>query len=406
MNFNGQSAEIPGYNLPVTQWTIPLVNAYRSPNSSVSLVFVDNTPSDSGLRHWEQSTVSSAHYQSTTINPANTPQLTHGQVNFKWDSGSSQFELCPYNGPGGLIIDGAMHQIPIECLTLTNAATTSSAINYFYAVSVDDDNITVSGAADDGFGKIKLQVSDSRGNPGDLLGIRCVNIGGAIQANVRDTGKVIDSTHITLINTSSAGMGTYTAGGNCWVFRLAATTTGHIASNNGVEIMSGSLGGHYTLVGIAYIGGSHAVSDVSPKCDVASWFNRRAKTCINTYTSDHTWTSTSAWGEPSTEIRCEFVTFDDAHENAKSWSINGMFSNNTGGGGTLVGAGFSAISSVPAAEIIGEKGSNAPLSVHGAVSGLTEDVHYITLLAKTLTGGTSTITGTTPPTTAEIQLWQ
>src|SRR5262249_1037169 len=148
---------------------------------------------------------------------------------------------------------------------------------------------------------------------------------------------------------------------------------------------------HYTLVGIAYIGSSHAVNDSITKRDVASWFNRKVKTCRNGYTADRTWTNTGSWGEPNSEIECEFVVFDDAHENAKTWSIAGMFSNNTGGGGTLVTAGFDG--TTPEAEVVGEKGANESLAVRGSKSGLTEDKHFVTLLAKTITGGTSTIFG-------------
>jgi hypothetical protein len=265
--------------------------------------------------------------------------------------------------------------------------------------------LTTSNAADNGSGLVRLTFTSTiAGNIGDQVGISCHSIGGVIQANVRDTGKIVSSTQIDLLHTTWPGTASHTAPGTCLLVRLFASTTGHTIADNGVEVMTGSFGAHYTLVGIAYIGGSHAVSDVSPKCDVASWFNRRARPCTNTYTSDHTWTSTSAWGEPSSEIACEFVTFDDANENAQAWSINGMFGNSGVGSGTLVSAGFDG--TTPEAQVVGEKGTNAPLAVHGTKSGLTENVHTITLLAKTLTGGTSTIFGTTPATTLEIQLWQ
>lgn len=397
INFGGNVAKLPGYNVEIAQWTVPVNATFRTDNAEVSLQYNGS--------YWEQSEFSSAHYQSTTLKPGNTPQLVHGQVRFSWNSSTAQFQLCPSNGPGGLIVDGAMHQIPIDCLTLAQSATDSSNLNFFYAVNVDADNITVSGASDNGAGKVRLTVSDSRGNTGDQIGIDCVNIGGAIQANVRDTGKVIDTTHIDLLNTSSVGLGTYTSGGNCNVFRLAASTTGHSTFDNGVEVRSDD--SHYTLVGIAYIGASNSVNDSATKRDVASWFNRRTETCVKSYTADRTWTSAAAWGEPSTEIRCEFVVFDDAHENAKTWSIAGMFDNSTPGDRTLVSAGFDpATMPVPEPEVVGQKGATMPLALRGAKSGLAEGFHTITLVAKTIGGGTSTILGTTSATSLEIGLWQ
>lgn len=74
---------------------------------------------------------------------------------------------------------------------------------------------------------------------------------------------------------------------------------------------------------------------------------------------------------------------------------------------TLVTAGF-GVSTVgsPETETAGEKGNNVALGVRGSKSGLPEGANFITLFAKTIGGGTSTIYGTTPATSLEIQLWQ
>lgn len=114
IDFNGKTALLPGYHGSVTQWTIPNAQAFRSDNSSISLQYI-------GTR-WEQSAFSSPIYQ-TSVQPTNAAQLAHGQVYFSWNRATSQFQLCPSNGPGGIIVDGAMREVPKECLTLAQSAT-------------------------------------------------------------------------------------------------------------------------------------------------------------------------------------------------------------------------------------------------------------------------------------------
>jgi hypothetical protein len=402
LDFNGKTANLPGFvGSGITALAIPtltylVVDHYRTTHPSYSLQYDSN--------EWVESAVSSSIVHEV-INPANVSQLVHGQVYFRWNSAVSpaRFELCPQSGPGGLIVDGGIRQVPIDCLTLTQLATTSGVLNFFYAVHTDNDNPFVRGAADNGSGNIRLTFSSSvLGNPGDQVEIQCDSVGGAFQANVADAAEIVDSTHIDLLNTSSSGLGTYTSGGQCFIVRLEADTTGHITGANGVEIMNGN--GHYSLVGIAHVSASNLVNDSPTIRDVASWFNRKVKTCVDVYTADHSVTATTSWGEPSSEIRCEFVVFDDPHENAKSWSITGMYGNNTVGDGTLVTAGFDG--TTPEIEVAGEKGNNISLGVHGSKAGLSEGKHFITLLAKGIGGGASTIYGTTPATSLEIQVWQ
>lgn len=407
INFNGKYAKLPGIIEHVTKWTIPVVDAFRTNNPSLSLQFVDD-PGDSSKSHWEESAVSSPLYQ-TTVKPSNAAQLVHSQIYFKWNSSASRFELCPQNGPGGVIVDGAMRQIPIDCITLTQGATASSSLNYFYATYTNNDNLMVTQVGPNASSKVALTfvAHTVLGNSGDQVAISCHSVDGDLHANVNDAGVIVSDSEIDLLHTSSSISSVVMSGGYCSIVRLSTTTTGHVTGGNGVEIMNASPNPetHYTLVGLAYIGASNAVNDSATKRDVASWFNRRTKTCINSYTADRTISSTN-WTEPNTEIRCEFVVFDDADENAKIWSIAGMFGNNASSGGTLVGASIDAAASVPLTEVVGEKGLNAPLSVQGSVSGLSEGKHFITLYTKTMGAGTSTIFGTTPATSLEIQLWQ
>src|SRR5436305_2318874 len=106
--------------------------------------------------------------------------------------------------------------------------------------------------------------------------------------------------------------------------------------------MSGGSGIHYTLVGMCYIGSSQSGNDTATKRDCASWYNRGLKTCTNTFTTDHTTTSTT-YVEVSSEIQCEFVTWgtgDPTSPSDLSWSISGMVKNGTGNDGAAVTAGF------------------------------------------------------------------
>lgn len=96
-----------------------------------------------------------------------------------------------------------MQQIPTNCLAIARSSTYSNYLNYFYASHTASDVILVGGAVDNGSGKIRLQVSDSRGAVNDTIWISCNDIGGALQANVSDAATVVDATHVDLDNTSS-----------------------------------------------------------------------------------------------------------------------------------------------------------------------------------------------------------
>jgi mannose/fructose/N-acetylgalactosamine-specific phosphotransferase system component IIB len=397
INFNGQTAALPGSSGNVTQWVIPDVSTFRTFSASISLQYT-GTPSP----HWEQSGFSSPLYL-TTVQPTNAAQLAHGQVYFQWNSSASQFDLCTRNGPGGIIVDGQMRQVPLQCLALAQSATTSSAINYFYAVhTVQDTNLLVNGATLDPSGDVLLTFSSTTpvlGNVNDLVAITCVSIGGAIEANGNNVGLIEGTNAIELLNPPPAGLGTYSTGGSCDIVRLAASPTGHYTADNGVEEMIGGTG-HYTLVGMCYIGPSNAVYDTPGKRDCASWFNRKLKTCISSFVSNHSTASTS-FVELSSEIECDFVTWgtgDPIVESDLAWSISGMAENNLGNDGAVVTAGFDGISPEREQTALLNPPSPAisgfPISVRGSKTGLLEDqLHYITLLGKALTGGSVTVYG-------------
>lgn len=297
---------------------------------------------------------------------------------------------------------------------MVSGATTSSALNYFYIRRPDTADVpTVTDAQNNGSGLIQLTLSTTNGaSSGDQMWLKCYNILGTIEANGIGTGTVVDSTHVDLIGSSfSTAFDQSSTNPRCNTAQLTASTTGHITSNRGVEILNNDI--HYTLVGLCYIGASHSVNDNSTHRDCASWYNRKLKTCINKFTTDHTTTSTS-YTEIDSEIRCEFVTWGDGDprgENALSWSISGMMKNGTSGDGAAVSAGFDPTPLVETEEsaVVNPTlsvGGGVPASVNGSKAGLSEGKHYITLLGKAITGGTATFFGSTPHTSLEIRIPQ
>jgi hypothetical protein len=155
---------------------------------------------------------------------------------------------------------------------------------------------------------------------------------------------------------------------------------------------------------MAYIGAANAVNDNATKRDVASWYNRKQKTCLNKYTADRTTTSTT-YAEPNTEIECEFVTWGD---NDLPWSISGMMGTGTAGDGVAVSAGFDGTTAETeeTAAVVNVASNKSPVGLRGSKSGLSEGKHYITLLAKAITGGTATVFGTAPATSLEANVYQ
>ncbi|HEX4080172.1 MAG TPA: hypothetical protein VHX61_15025 [Rhizomicrobium sp.] len=381
------------------------MSTFRTNNASVSLQYNGT--------EWEQSGFSSPIYL-TTVQPHNAAQLAHGQVHFGWNSSASQFDLCQSNGPGGLIVDGVMYQAPNDdCLALAQSATTSSALNYFYAVHTAGDVLSVSNAVLDPSGKILLTFSGVvLGNINDEVGISCFSIGGAAQANVSDAGTIVDANAIELATPPTAGLGTYTSGGICDILRLAASQTGHITGANGVQQESGDE--HYTLVGMCYIGPSNSVNDTNTQRDCASWYNRGLKTCINELPGNQTTTSTS-YTEISTGIECQFVTWgtgDPTSPSDLSWSISGMMGNSTAMDGVAATAGFDASVGTPPYEETGGLNPAAPVggfpfSAAGSETGISEGEHTITLSGKAINGGTATYYGASPVATSlEIRIPQ
>ena len=302
-----------------------------------------------------------------------------------------------------------MAQVPNEGIWLQSrdSATTSSALNYFYLRRPDSDHIpTVSGAIgteDSGTsGPIELTLSTLNGaDTGDQIWLKCHSILGTYEANGIWTATVIDSTHVELIGSSFSNSFDVSPDSQCMSVQLAATEEDHVTSTSGVELQDDDV--HATLVGMCYVGASHTINDTSEKRDCASWYNRGIKTCVKSFASDHTTTSTS-YTELSSEIECEFVTWgkgDPVGTEDLQWSISGMVKNNTGGDGAALSVRFDAMTPVEPQEtgminsIVATNG--LPFSDSGSKSDLTEGKHYATLVGKAITGGTVTVFGNTAP---------
>jgi len=94
---------------------------------------------------------------------------------------------------------------------------------------------------------------------------------------------------------------------------LEASTTGHSTHTDGVEIKTGDE--TRTLVGMARTDSTANWVDNATQIFVLSWFNRRPKKGVNTYTLDRS-TSSLSLVELHPEIRVEFLTWGEVTANS------------------------------------------------------------------------------------------
>jgi hypothetical protein len=337
--------------------------------------------------------------------PTNMALAANGQVRLVWTPGTSTFDLTPYGGPGWLVANGYDHRILSAGLKLAQANLPSSN-NLVYLYMKDCGHTDVTNIANNGSGKVRLTVAAACGAAGDQVQLNTYSIPLAATpaAMGPQTGTVIDSTHIDIPSVSYVA-GSSIAGGTR-ILKLYASTTGHVPSSDGtgtVEVENGGLSG--SLVGLAYIAGSLAVNDSATKRDVASFYNRRLKTCKNAFTADRSTTTTANFVELNSEIECEFVTWGD--EDVR-WTIAGMMSTNIGTDGGAVSAGFDGTTAESEVQsgFMNVNTTKLPVGLPGLKTGLSEGKHYGTFLGKALTGGTFTVSGTTTPGTLDIGVMQ
>src|SRR4029077_17731339 len=135
------------------------------------------------------------------------------------------------------------------------------------------------------------------------------------------------------------------------------------------------------------------VADTATKRDVASWFNRRLKTCIATWSANATVTNSgymelkTAGGNP---LHCEFVAWG---EGDPAWALFGVLNNTVPNEVASLDAEFDV---TPTTELVQWQVSNNaqrfPLGLSGSTS-LSEGLHYITMIGKAPTGTVTVYSG-------------
>ena len=181
-------------------------------------------------------------------------------------------------------------------------------------------------------------------------------------------------------------------------FRTAAThAPSTTAGNEGVEILTGD--DSRTLIGLVHTFGASAIFvDSASQRFVLSWFNRRRRGLLNTFTTSRTTTSTGQV-ELHSEIRCEFVVWN---EDAPHFTVNAMtFPGTATNASTNSAVGFNG--GFERSSVVNQEEGTSQPTGGGAVSigkaGLPEGYNYATLIGW-VTGAstgtwlaTSTVTG-------------
>lgn len=190
-----------------------------------------------------------------------------GNCIFQYSS-ATKCLLMPHNG-NSLIVNSANVAVPAAGIPLISTIPNPAlAINTTYNVYLGAFSGTVSGAANNGGGLIRLTVnSTTRLCTGYIITI--AGVGGTTEANGIWTITVIDATHIDL--QTSAFVHAYTAGGTMSAYLCEASTTAHTTAANGTEVMSGD--STKALVGKVRTNGSTQFASDATHAHVRSWFN-------------------------------------------------------------------------------------------------------------------------------------
>ena len=322
--------------------------------------------------------------------------LSHGQVYMSLNGANIQ--LCPSGGKG-LIISGKMRTVPTPCTIVpVSTASTASTVYYVYATynQVAVTNIVATGTP----AHARLYVPGAPGLPNFYPGtpVTCYGIAGTPTTNVVEdshtnpgadiTGTYIDLTDILL----PSGPGATDNSGACSYIGLVVDSVyGHVTDKFGVEVnANGVLGAAETLVGAVHTDPSGIVNDLPPVLDVASWFNRKAKTCVATWGATATVTGSAGTfteftaGSP---LHCSFLTWA---QNDLTWSIFGLLGDSHTGEVAAVSGGFDG--TTPATEVTQWNQNNATQRVSASLTGsvsLSEGEHYITLIGEAPAGNLS-----------------
>jgi hypothetical protein len=164
------------------------------------------------------------------------------------------------------------------------------------------------------------------------------------------------------------------------------STTGHATSatagNVGTEIKSGD--DTRSLIGMVAINAGPTYIDSDSARYVISWFNRQPKRLRNSYTAART-VATTAFSEPSSEIRCNFIIWSDDILRA---SVSGYMDNNTIGTAITASLGIDGITpGATIGQIIVNANDGFSIGLSDVMSGISEgSAHFMTLLGAVSSG--------------------
>jgi hypothetical protein len=167
------------------------------------------------------------------------------------------------------------------------------------------------------------------------------------------------------------------------------STTAYALSSGGVPQKIGDA--TRTLVGMIYTSGTSTFSSTDGALFVRTFFNRFTKRSRGQFSADRSLTSTS-FVEINTEIRNSFLVW--ANENVNFFTA-GSFGINQANASAATqisfdgGAAEQETNIADGSEVGGGGGQKSSLAITGVKVGLSEGLHFVTLL-----GGVSTGTGT------------
>lgn len=349
----------------------------------------------------------------------NGQTLAHGQIYMSCTAcsgGTGVLQVFPANGPGGVIVNGTMQQVPATGLFLPNSvfSAITSTLERIYLI---ENAANVTSIASSG-GNAQLTLASVTGfASGDK--ITCVNIDETPLANVPggDANTVLAGSTITLTDVAFVGNNTK---GSCWWLGLIATGNVH-ATSGGVEVRNGSPS--QTLVGEAFIDASHNLNDTATVRDVISWFNRQPKKMIVPCTGGATGngTSTTTYKTPSTVCEGQFVAFGPQATpgtlptSTTAWDVNTAVANSflSGTEGTSACFGITALTANATCTAETEEAFSTQAvaadvqsaNLSGQTSNLTEGLNFEDL-AGFCTGTAPTCTYSTTHSTIETIIWQ
>lgn len=166
---------------------------------------------------------------------------------------------------------------------------------------------------------------------------------------------------------------------------LSASTTGYTVGANGIAVMSSDA--TRTLVGMCRTNGSSQFQNTL--LTRSYWQRPRTAVSQTSFGANHT-TNNASFVELSSGDRNSFLVW--AGENV-DWSVSGGFNNSTSGTNAFTGLGFDGTTAELQQAVVGGPSAGTivitSIGLRGVKTGLSEGLHYATLLGASA-GGTAT----------------